>query len=177
MCCKYSIFTAAGDEVIVKGMTRISPNPARGCDLSPHAVWRSREQCVQAGHLWGERRKKLERLNQVPFDTLVDQRIEPIGPLFAFQHATRGDGLRCFSLPDIFGTGDRKADRNHRWGGGFKTRQDKFTVAFTPDDLEQRITELAAENADEAVLRMKYRLCRTSHFNFRKAWPRPARGH
>ena len=82
---------------------------------------------VQAGHLWGKRRKKLERLNQVPFDTLVDQRIEPVGPLFAFQHYDLRDGLRCLHCRTFLALATEKRtaiiDK-----GGFQTRQDNLPL-------------------------------------------------
>ena len=91
-------------------------------------------------------------------------------PLFLFvPSSTAQFSLRTWPLSAVFGTDDPKRDRNRTYAGGFKTRQDRFTVGFDERTLRTRIAELADATVAESDLRGKYRLCSTAHFEFQKA--------
>jgi hypothetical protein len=96
--------------------------------------------------------------------------IHPSKPLFLFtpDNASKST-LHTWSLDKLFGTGNPTKDRNRTYAGGFKTRQDRFAVAFEKDTLKERIAELADSAISESVLRKKYSLCSTAHFVFEKA--------
>jgi type I restriction-modification system DNA methylase subunit len=96
--------------------------------------------------------------------------LNPMAPLFLFcPSSTQGTALETWSLGEVFGTGNPRLDRNVTYAGGFKTRQDSFTVAFEEATLKERIAELADETIPEALLRDKYGLCSTAHFEFPRA--------
>ena len=91
-------------------------------------------------------------------------------PLFLFvPSSTAQFSLRTWPLSAVFGTDDPRRDRNRTYAGGFKTRQDRFTVGFDERTLRTRIAELANATVAESDLREKYRLCSTAHFEFQKA--------
>ena len=91
-------------------------------------------------------------------------------PLFLFVPSSKPQTIiHTRSLSSIFGTGDPTRDRNRTYAGGFKTRQDSFTVAFDERILRSRISELADNSISESSLREKYGLCSTAHFEFKKA--------
>lgn len=79
------------------------------------------------------------------------------------------DAIENWPINHIFGTGSPKADRNKRYGAGFKSRQDKLVVALTKQELEGRIADLANPLLTEKQVRATYNLCSTAHFEFRKA--------
>ncbi|MEE2786257.1 MAG: type ISP restriction/modification enzyme [Myxococcota bacterium] len=133
-------------------------------------------QSIHTANLRGLRTDKFRRLATTTLRGLAGETSRPVAPRLAFNPLDETDTLQRFTLPDIFGTGDMKSDRNRRWGGGFKTRQDRFTVGFSIDELQLRIAELAHIEADEVQLRDKYRLCKTAHFDFGKAHAAACRG-
>lgn len=123
---------------------------------------------IQYAELIGDRNQKyLQLISGATKEPVI---LEPREPLFLFtpSRATQAS-LATWSLSEIFGTGNPKQDRNKTYAGGFKTRQDSFTVAFDEKTLHQRIAELADGSIGEVQLREKYRLCSTAHFEFDKA--------
>ena len=123
---------------------------------------------VRYFELHGSRLSKYKRLSRksVGEGVLLDLNT----PLSLFvPSSTAQSSLRTWPLPAIFGSDDRRRDRNRTYAGGFKTRQDSFTVGFDEHTLRTRIAELADATAGESRLRKKYRLCSTAHFEFQKA--------
>ena len=113
---------------------------------------------------------KYKLLLEASSDTFDYTELQPREPLFLFTPARAHDSdLRVWPLSAVFGTGNPRQDRNKTYAGGFKTRQDSFTVAFDTSTLRSRITELADGALAEADLRQRYRLCSTAHFDFAKA--------
>ena len=118
--------------------------------------------------LLGSRFSKYKRLSEASVGEGIS--LELGTPLFLFTpSSTAPSPLRPWPLSAIFGTGDPKKDRNRTYAGGFKTRQDRFTVGFDERTLRTRIAELADATVTESQLREKYRLCSTAHFEFRRA--------
>ena len=114
---------------------------------------------------------RLLKLNRLGSECLMrGNRLSPIEPLFLFTPSTANQtSVATWQLNEIFGTGNPSKDRNKTYAGGFKTRQDSFTVAFDESILESRIKELADPDITEESLREKYGLCSTAHFEFDKA--------
>ena len=118
--------------------------------------------------LQGTRRKKYLKLQS---GSLGERnKLSPEKPLYLFVPSNQQEAaLEDWSLSAAFGTGNPKTDRNVTYAGGFKTRQDSFTVGFEEAELVARIRELADNSISEATLRKKYRLCSTAHFEFPRA--------
>lgn len=118
--------------------------------------------------LRGSRAAKSEALLAVSATSPTE--VHPAAPLFLFCPTTEKEAaLDAWSLGAIFGTGDPRKDRNVTYAGGFKTRQDSFTVGFEEAELVARIDELADPALSEATLRERYGLCSTAHFEFPRA--------
>ena len=138
------------------------------CVAIARQPFRVQPSWVRYFELLGSRSIKYKRLSQggVGKGNLLDLR----SPLFLFTPSVAAQSLlRTWPLPTIFGSGDLKKDRNKTYAGGFKSRQDRFTVGFDERTLQARISELADDSVAEARLRKKYRLCSTAHFQFQKA--------
>lgn len=122
---------------------------------------------VTYSEITGPRLSKYRRLLQRDISPRV--RLRPTAPLFLFCPSSAAQwSLRTLSLSAIFGTGRPRRDRSN-YSGGFKTRQDRFTVGFDEHTLRQRISELADPELDESRLRERHRLCSTAHFEFDRA--------
>ena len=89
---------------------------------------------VQSAHvryfeMLGSRFSKYKRLSCESVGEGILLRLSP--PLFLFvPSSTAQSSLRTWPLSAIFGSGDPRRDRNRTYAGGFKTRQDSFTVGF-----------------------------------------------
>ncbi len=122
---------------------------------------------VTYSEITGPRLSKYRRLMQR--DTGPRVRLCPTAPLFLFCPSSASQwSLRTLPLSAVFGTGRPRRDRSN-YSGGFKTRQDSFTVGFDEHTLRQRISELADPDLDESSLRERHRLCSTAHFEFDRA--------
>jgi predicted helicase len=73
-----------------------------------------------------------------------------------------------WSLPQVFGTGNPKSDKEMRWATGFASQQDEFAISFTDSELEAKIKQLL-ESASEEDLRIHYRLCTTNQWSYSRA--------
>ena len=125
---------------------------------------------VAAGKLQGNRAFKFESLLCLDMADLVVTQPVVQAPLFLF--ATSSDEVdqsKLWPINEVVGRGQGHADRNFSFAGGFKTRQDSFTVAYDEKQLKRRIAELGDESLTEATLRSKYSLCSTVHFDFEAA--------
>jgi predicted helicase len=125
-------------------------------------------QDVRYTEMLGRRAQKYERLSK---ECVINGiLITPREPLFLFTPSVAAQtSVPTWSLSAIFGTGNPSKDRNKTYAGGFKTRQDSFTVAFDELTLRERIAEMADDSIVESQLREKYPLCSTAHFEFDKA--------
>lgn len=126
------------------------------------------EVTINHADVLGSREAKSEAL----ISAMVKHEPLPVpsaGAVFFVPRSESRTNETTFTVNEIFGTGDIRADRNKRFAGGFKTRQDRFTVALEEEDLLQRIRELADKENSEAAMRKKYRLCTTAHFEFDNA--------
>ena len=125
---------------------------------------------VWFGEMFGTRLSKYARLDRSNHMRLCSMKLHPRQPLYLFAPETHNTATcETWALPAIFGTGNPRQDRNVTYAGGFKTRQDRFTVALDERNLRERITELADALNSEEQLRTKYKLCTTSHFDFDRA--------
>lgn len=123
---------------------------------------------VRYSEMLGPRNQKYDRLSRECVINGIP--LSPHPPLFLFTPSTAAQTqVPTWPLSAIFGTGNPGKDRNKTYAGGFKTRQDSFTVAFDERTLRQRIAQLADNSISEAKLRKAYGLCSTAHFEFDKA--------
>ncbi|MEK6336327.1 MAG: type ISP restriction/modification enzyme, partial [Acidobacteriota bacterium] len=73
-----------------------------------------------------------------------------------------------WSVPQIFGTGNPKDDKETRWATGFASQQDEFAISFSDSELEAKIAKLL-ESGSEEDLRAYYRLCTTDQWSYSRA--------
>lgn len=73
------------------------------------------------------------------------------------------------SLIGIFGSGSPRDDAQKRYAAGFVSQQDDFAIAFSPQEIENRVSALLAPATTEGMLRQHYRLCTTSQWSFKRA--------
>ncbi len=98
---------------------------------------------------------------------------EPTAPLFLFAASQSGQGVEeefrgYFDLPAIYGTGNRKTDKETFWATGFTSQQDELAVAFTHDEIGHNMRALAESKSFED-LRKGFRLCTTDQWNYADA--------
>jgi hypothetical protein len=128
----------------------------------------SRELSV--AKLEGSRDFKFKTLLESTFRTLPQRKLSPASPLFSFSgDVVHVDGAKLWPINEVFGRGFGHEDRNYSFAGGFKTRQDSFTVAFDEAQLRIRIGDLADDSLTETEVRKRYGLCTTAHFDFDEA--------
>jgi len=71
-------------------------------------------------------------------------------------------------LPDIFGTGNRQADKETSWATGFASQQDDLAMSFSRAEVKEKMEALAASHTFDE-LNDKYRLCTTNQWNYDEA--------
>jgi predicted helicase len=123
------------------------------------------------GDLLGSQESKFDILKASKLSTLVAQPLATGSnsrPFVPFRDDSAGE-LEEWPINRLFGSGNPKADRNKRYGAGFKSRQDTLVVALSLEELEARIADLANPMLSDADLRDLYNLCSTAHFEIRKA--------
>lgn len=97
----------------------------------------------------------------------------PTQPYFHFAASETAQNIveeyrRCLDLPDIFGTGNRQADKEVYWATGFASQQDELAMSFSRAEVKDKMTELAnSRKFDE--LKKAYRLCTTDQWNYKEA--------
>lgn len=97
----------------------------------------------------------------------------PLPPNFYFSpEATPSDVASeyraWFDLPEVFGTGDRRSDKEIRWATGFASQQDDLAISFTRAEVTKKM-EALAESGTFKELRKTYRLCKTNQWDYDKA--------
>ena len=75
----------------------------------------------------------------------------------------------AFSITYIFGGKSRKVRKLAFFGAGFATRHDRFAIAFSEQELLDKVTALTNPSATEKELRERFKLCTTSHWSFNRA--------
>lgn len=125
---------------------------------------------LHVGSLSGPKDTKFKVLDGTSIRSLASDQLDVASPSYIFKRRDDlGGDLDGIPLNLCFGTGDPKKDRNKRYCGGFKTRQDQLVVGIDEIDLIERIADLANDSLSEKVLRKSYNLCSTAHFEFDKA--------
>lgn len=72
------------------------------------------------------------------------------------------------NIPELFGTGDRKQDKEKFWASGFSSQQDDLAISFNDEEVEEKISDLISSRSEEK-LREKYRLCTTDQWDYKRA--------
>jgi hypothetical protein len=74
----------------------------------------------------------------------------------------------CMDLPDIFGTGNRQADKEIFWATGLASQQDDLAVSFSRAAVGEKMAALAASRSFKE-LQQDYRLCTTDQWHYADA--------
>lgn len=98
---------------------------------------------------------------------------QPISPYFYFTASASGQDIqeeyyRYYDLPIVYGTGNRQTDKEKLWATGFTSQQDELAIAFSRDELTDKMRALA-ESLSFDDLRKKYRLCTTDQWYYPEA--------
>jgi predicted helicase len=121
--------------------------------------------------LWGQRETKYELLVEGGgWDSWIPLGLDPpSAPWIPLDRSLEAEWSAMPSLPEIFGTGDLRQDAQRRYAAGFVSQQDGFAIAFTPDEIVQRVDMLLDPAMTEEELRTHYKLCTTSQWSFERA--------
>lgn len=121
---------------------------------------------------WGTREAKYARLVSQTIGTTPWQVLalnEATAPWTPMSQDAQEAWAEMTPLTDIFGSGDRRADAQHRYAAGFVSQQDDFAIAFDKAEILERVALLLDPRTTEASLRRQFRLCTTTQWDFRRA--------
>ena len=118
------------------------------------------------------REDKYKYLDDTSVQTIQWDHWTPRSPRYLFLPA-KGDFSEewedAFSVKYIFGGKSRKVRNLAFFGAGFATRHDRFAIAFSEQELLDKVTALTHPSATEKDLRERFALCTTSHWSFNRA--------
>jgi len=129
-------------------------------------------KAVHYADVWGDREGKYQVLSDSDIGTTRFSPVALRGPRHRFvptdrRHEDEWD--RAVPVNEAFAAGTRGRRRLPVFGAGFATRHDRFAVGFTAEEVMEKIADFLDTSKSEAVLREKYRLCTTSHWDFARA--------
>jgi len=102
-------------------------------------------------HLWGKREAKYAALEERDVSTIEWTEVSPETPFYLFIPQDKGlwdEYQRGWSLPDIFSVNVL----------GFQTHRDHFAIAFTQEELEERVRDMRNPALSDKDLQHKYNL-------------------
>ncbi len=118
------------------------------------------------------RENKYKYLDDTSVQTIPWDQWMPKPPRYLFL-PTKGDFSEewenAFSITYIFRGKSRKVKKLAFFGAGFATRHDRFAIAFSEQELLEKVTALTNPSATEEELRERFKLCTTSHWSFNRA--------
>jgi predicted helicase len=118
------------------------------------------------------REDKYKYLDDTSVKTIRWDQWTPESPRYLFLPA-KGDFSEewenASSITYIFGERYRKVRNLAFFGAGFATRHDRFAIAFSRQELLDKVSALTDSSATEKELREKFKLCTTSHWSFTRA--------
>ncbi len=120
------------------------------CILVKHQGFRGSDTLLHAD-LWGVRQNKYRILNQNDVATTQWSILNPSGPHYRFVPSDDSHGAHYTTLPIISNV--FKVSSN-----GFKTHRDHFAIAFSTEEMERRVSELADATISDSILRSAYNL-------------------
>jgi predicted helicase len=104
---------------------------------------------VEYAELWGSRKVKLDRLDRYPAQAIPSSGVSPRPPLWQFtcaQVQSHPEYDAGWPLPEAMPVNTTAP----------VTARDYFVVAFTPEELHQRISEFRDLSIPDAVIRRRY---------------------
>jgi predicted helicase len=128
----------------------------------------SKEKNVYYADLWGMRDGKYECLFGNDVRTTEWQEIEPVLPYYFFvpkDYALQAEYEQFWKVTEMF----------KEWSSGIKTHRDHFIVAFTEEELAQRLQVFTGSLPDELV-RTALRLKDTRDWKFKDAREKAKKG-
>src|SRR5215469_5061761 len=92
----------------------------------------------------------------------------PTPPYFDFSVSDTGQTIaeeyrKFYELPDIFGTGNRKTDKEVYWATGSASQQDDLAISFTFEEVDRKMKAVASSTSFDDLNR-HYRLCTTNQW-------------
>jgi predicted helicase len=97
----------------------------------------------------------------------------PTNPYFHFAASQTPQNIveeyySCLDLPELFGTGNRHADKEVYWATGFASQQDDLAMSFTRAEVEEKMDALAGSRSFDD-LKKSYRVCTTDRWDYGEA--------
>ena len=109
--------------------------------------------------LYGTRNSKYDFLNETAFANIAWEEVQPKDPFFLFKPMKEvSDNIERFNVIDAFVISTM----------GFQTHRDYFAIAFSREEIEQRINDLAF-NEDNSSLIARYNLIENDSWTIEKA--------
>jgi len=121
---------------------------------------------------WGSREEKYARLVNQTIGTTPWQLLtlnEATAPWTPMSQDAQEAWAEMTPLTEVFGSGNQRADAQHRYAAGFVSQQDDFAIAFTKAEILERVALLLDPKTTEASLRKQFRLCTTTQWDFRRS--------
>lgn len=130
---------------------------------------------VNYSDLRGPRKAKYSFLERTIIVETEWAKIDILPPNYRFVPEPKDDLYASwYSLTDILGTGNRKKDKSVFYGSGIKTRHDKFVIGFDEEEAVSKVKRLANRPESDVELKSSLKLCKTAHFDIKKARVRAA---
>ena len=129
---------------------------------------------VLYAEIFGRLREKLEYLKNNNISSTKWTKVLPKPPKFYFvpygeeAQSVEEEFLAFKSVTEIYGTGDRKKDKEKLWATGFASQQDEFAISFDDEESESKIKRLVESNSVDE-LKKCYRLCATNQWKYDRA--------
>ena len=128
-----------------------------------------RSKCVRYADLWGRRDEKYLFLSLNDISTTEWQNLEPEAtPYFFFvpkKLEFKWEFSKCWSLANMFGTGDSQKDRGKFWASGIKTNRDDLLVDSDKNALARRIELLADTSLSDDEINVRFSLNEGPYWN------------
>ncbi len=122
--------------------------------------------------LKGSREDKYIHLDDTSVQTIRWDQWVPKSPRYLFLPA-RGDFSEEWenapSITHVFRGKSRKLRDLAFSGAGFATRHDRFAIAFSEQELLDKVIAFTNPSAGEKELRERFKLCTTNHWSFNRA--------
>lgn len=127
---------------------------------------------VEYAALWGTREERYYALSHNALSKTSFESLQPKPPFYLFIPVARemeAEFQSGWHLYDVFGTGNREADKHESYGAGFVTQQDKFAVGYSRDEIAANVAEFLDPTANDDALWERFGFCSTNQWDFQRA--------
>ena len=128
-----------------------------------------RSKCIKYADLWGRRDEKYRFLSLNDISTTEWQNLEPEATPYFFlvpkKLEFKREFSKCWSLANMFGTGDSQKDRGKFWASGIKTNRDDLLVDSDKNALARRIELLADTSLSDDEINVRFSLNEGPYWN------------